>query len=208
MNNYYSHKYKKYLNKNMFGGVLSHSDIIRYTNSITEDLGSNWCYTGSVAIYFYCLFCNIPHPPMPNDLDIIYVPDNCLTKPMRIAGFNRDPINDTDHGLPYYDSMREKMIDLICSKSMSYCDVSFDGINIKLIEPKKLLDSYEDRLEDILSSQNDEKAIIKNKIALIHQIVLLTHNLTVQTYNKSRPESELEDNNNTDNANRVLDLDW
>jgi hypothetical protein len=187
MNNYYySDKYRKYLNKNMSGGVLTYSDIVRYTNLINSDLGRNWCYTGSIALYLYCEICGIPNPPIPNDIDIVYVPDSCRDeKPLDIAGFVRNPAILVDDGLPYYDIHGTKMLDLICEEEISYYETNINGDVFKLLSPEKLLDAYRDRLWDF----NNSNLIIENKIRILEQIVLRIDKTNIQKYRKPSRES-------------------
>jgi hypothetical protein len=173
-------KYYKYLKKNMSGGALTYFDIVRYTNLINDDLGPNWCYTGSIAIYLYCVVCNIPNSYIPNDIDIIYVPDNCLDKPLIIAGFSRDPSVNTNDGLPYYNKNRNKMLDLICNEEMSYCEVNIHGHIFKLLSPDKLFDAYSDRYEDLNKSDD----IIKDKINLLHKILSCINPINIKKYKK------------------------
>lgn len=182
---HYSKKYKKYLNKNMFGGVLTPSDIIRYTNLINSDLGPNWCYTGSIALDIYCYLCKIQNPYPPNDIDIIYVPVNCLDKPLKIAGLSRDPSVTTDDGLPYYDlpynhPNKKKILDLICSSEMKYYEANMGGNILKLLSPQKLLETYEDRFEDL----NGSDIIISQKIEMLKKIVSCINQANIKHYKK------------------------
>jgi hypothetical protein len=181
MNNYYSHKYVKYLNKNMSGGALTYDDIVRYTRLINFDLGENWCYTGSIALYLYCEICGISDPPIPNDIDIVYVPDSCVSeKPMEIANFSRDPRVSVNDGLPYYDNRGAKMLDLMCEEEMLYYEANINGNTFKLFAPEKLLSAYEDRLEEL----NNSNQIIENKIRMLENIILCINITDIQKYRK------------------------
>ncbi len=181
MNNYYSQKYTKYLNKNMSGGVLTYDDIVRYTRLINFDLGENWCYTGSIALYLYCEICGISDPPIPNDIDIVYVPDSCVSeKPMEIANFSRNPRVSVNDGLPYYDHHGVKMLDLMCEEEMSYYEANINGNTFKLFAPEKLLSAYEDRLEEL----NNNNQNIENKIRMLGQIILCINKTDIQKYRK------------------------
>jgi hypothetical protein len=111
---------------------------------------------------------------------IVYVPDNCLDKPLRIAGFSRDPNVDSDNGLPYYDKNRKKMLDLICSKEMTYYEAKIGSNSFNLLSPTKLLESYEDRFEDL----NKSDVVIENKIKFLQQILSCINPTSIKTYKK------------------------
>lgn len=182
MNNYYYlKKYKKYLSKNMSGGTLTYSDIVRYTDLINSDLESNWCYTGSIALYLYCEICRIPNSLIPNDIDIVFVPDFCrYDKPLNIAGFLRDPDVSVDVGLPYYDHHGKKMLDLMCEEEISYYEAKINDVIFRLLSPDKLLNEYINRLED--SDKPD--STIENKIELLKQVVLCIDKTAIKKYRK------------------------
>jgi hypothetical protein len=180
-NNNYSKKYTKYLKKNMSGGSLTYTDIVRYTNGINSDLGQNWCYTGSIALYLYCNICGIPNSIVPNDIDIVYVPDSCQeTKPLNIAELERDPSVSVNDGLPYYDHNGKKIIDLICEEEMSYYEANIDGETFKLLSPERLLDSYRDRLWVF----NNSNLIIENKIKILELLLKCIYKADIQKYKK------------------------
>jgi hypothetical protein len=210
INNYYSYKYNKYLKKNMTGGSLSYDDIIRYTNLINYDLGQNWCFTGSIALYLYCQICGIQNPYSPNDIDIVFVPDDCSEKPHFIANFSRKSGVNTNNGLPYYDNNGIKMLDLICSEEILYYEVNINDSILKLLSPRRLLYEYDNIFED----SNRSNLIIQDKIKLLNEIVLCIDPISIKKYKKpnrtitqnlnstiQRPLFDDDDENNNNNNN-------
>jgi hypothetical protein len=182
MNNYYySKKYKKYVGKNMSGGTLTYADIVRYNDLINSDLGRIWCYTGSIALYLYCKICAISNSLVPNDIDIVYVPDFCFgVKPLNIAGFMRNPDILSDNGLPYYDHHGKKMLDLMCEEEISYYEAKINDDIFRLLSPEKLLNEYINRLEDL----DEPDSTIENKIELLRQVVLYIDKTAIKIYRK------------------------
>ncbi len=149
----YVKKYNKYRIKNMKGGVYTIDDILRLKDDIDISLGfDNWCFTGSTAIYMYCLQYGIVYDLIPNDLDIVVVRDineRQNPKPLNIGKYYRDSNADSDNGIEY--KYNNKKIDLICSEKIEYVNVPFNGIIIRLISPIILKDNYGELYEDLES---------------------------------------------------------
>jgi hypothetical protein len=155
---------------------LNFNDIINITKNINLDLEEKkWCFTGSVALYIYCNIYNINYNLLPNDLDIVYVPDSLIDeKPFTISGFNRFRDNNTNNGLPYYDILtKRKMIDLICREKIEYLELEIENTKFNLLLPELLLNLYIERLDENLDCH-----ITKTKIDILKKILFLCENNT------------------------------
>lgn len=158
------------------------SDIDQFTQKMERDLRCDWYYTGSVAVYLYALKYSILYTQSINDFDIIIVPDSCLhPKPRKIGEYINSENSDSNHGITFVNEQGEKVFDLICTNTISFCEISNSSSEYRLVDPKTLLGEYEEL------NEKESGIVLLKKINVLKEIVKKVSAYEIRTLNKKDP---------------------
>ena len=164
----FKHKYLKYKIKylqlkNQLGG-----DIKDYLNTFNNEFGSNWVITGSEAIKLFLIHFKREDllKFKPNDVDIIVANKDIIYKET-IDGFKRQQ-SQPERSMTFKKDL--KSFDVGTQDFVNYYEI--DGY--RLIDPKIMLENYEENLEFRNNSTD------KDKIEALKVIVQLVSDLPKQ----------------------------
>jgi hypothetical protein len=164
----FKHKYLKYKIKylqlkNQLGG-----DIKDYINTFNNEFGSNWVITGSEAIKLFLIHFKREDllKFKPNDVDIIVANKDIIYKET-IDGFKRQQ-SQPERSMTFKKDL--KSFDVGTQDVINYYEIN----GYRLVDPKIMLENYEENLEFRNNSTD------KDKIEALKVIVQLVSDLPKQ----------------------------
>lgn len=133
-------------------------NLKKITQDLTDMFGDDWCYTGSVAVWFYATSKGID-AILPNDIDVLVKqPKGCLENIPSIGKYKR--IQSVQYTGTTYKCKNLPSLDLLFVKNITKSLI----LDMPLYDVSKLIKMYRTMLEDGCEERNDELDSKKIKI--------------------------------------------